>query len=95
MLVLQVVLLHVAIHTLGHLRAAHQSALGLAEEQAQLIRHLGGALEDAGLAGLRIRTLHHRRPALALAPRLHCVPHTPCRLCRTKREFDGPTTVGD
>jgi len=64
-LVLQVLLLHVVVHTLGHLRAAHQGTVGLAQELAELIRHLGGALKDAQRAGRR--TLGGGCAALALA----------------------------
>ena len=66
-LVLQGLLLHVVVHTLRHLRAAHQSALGLHEEGAELIRHLDGALEDGRRTLGRIRALLHLRAALALA----------------------------
>ncbi len=45
-LVLQALLLDVVIDGLGDLRAAHQEALGLAKERAQLLRDLRGALED-------------------------------------------------
>ena len=64
-LVLQVLLLHVVVHALGHLRAAHQGAVGLAQELAELVRHLGGALKDAQRTGRR--TLGGGCAALALA----------------------------
>ena len=66
-LVLQALLLHVVVHGLGHLRAAHQGAVGLAQELAQLISHLGGALEDAGGTRLGVRALLNLHAALALA----------------------------
>ena len=55
-LVLEVLFLDVVVYALGDLRAAHQGALGLAEEGAELIRDLDGALEDGGstLDGLTI-----------------------------------------
>jgi len=74
-LVLQVVLLHVVVHALGHLRAAHQGAVGLAQELAQLVSHLGGALEDAQGARLGVRALLHLGAALALAGILDLAVH--------------------
>ena len=75
-LVLQVLLLHVLVHLLRHLRAAQQSALGLAQEHAQLISNLGGALEDAGSTGLHGTILiQHGRPPLALASILNLAVH--------------------
>jgi len=47
MLVLQILLLDVVVDLLGHVGAADQGALGVAEEHAELIRHLRGDLEDA------------------------------------------------
>ena len=64
-LVLQVLLLHVVVHALGHLRAAHQSPVRLTQELAELIRHLGGALKDAQRTGRS--TLGGGCAALALA----------------------------
>ena len=75
-LVLQVLLLHVVVHGLGHLGAAHQGAVGLGQELAQLISHLGGALEDAGGARLGVRALLHLGAALALAGILNLAVHT-------------------
>ena len=75
-LVLQVLLLHVVVHRLGDLGAAHESAIGLAKELAQLVRHLGGALKDAESAGLGVRTLLHLGAALALASILELAVHT-------------------
>jgi len=46
-LVLQVLLLDVVVDLLGHVGAADQGALGVAEEDAELIRNLRGDLEDA------------------------------------------------
>jgi hypothetical protein len=48
LLVHQVVGLGVGQHTLGHVRAGHGGALGLAQEGAQLIGDLGGLVEHAG-----------------------------------------------
>ena len=68
MLVLQVVLLHVVVHALRHLRAAHERALGLLEERAQLLRDDHGALEDGQHTGLRaLGALLGLRAAAALA----------------------------
>ena len=75
-LVLQALLLHVVVHGLGHLRAAHQGAIGLAQELAQLVSHLGGALEDAGGTRLGVRALLHLHAALALASILELAVHT-------------------
>jgi hypothetical protein len=75
-LVLQVVLLHVVVHALGHLGAAHQGAVGLAQELAQLVSHLGGALEDAQCTRLGVRALLHLGAALALAGILDLAVHT-------------------
>ena len=47
-LVLEVLLLDVVVDRLGDLRAAHERALALAEEVAELLRNLSGALEDGG-----------------------------------------------
>ena len=66
-LVLQALLLHVVVHGLGHLRAGHQSTVGLAQELAQLVSHLGGALKDAGGTRLGVRALLDLHAALALA----------------------------
>ena len=46
-LVLQVLLLDVVVDLLRHVGAADERALGVAEEEAELIRHLRGDLEDA------------------------------------------------
>ena len=51
-LVLEVLLLHVVVDLAGHVGAGDQSALGLAEEDAELISDLGGDLEDGRTAGL-------------------------------------------
>ena len=76
-LVLQLVLVHVHIHRLRHLGAAHQGATGLAEEGAQLIRHLHGALEDGRRTGLgALGTLLRLDPAAALAGLLQVAVHT-------------------
>jgi len=75
-LVLELVLLHVVVHALRHLRAAHESALGLREEGAELIRHLHGALEDGGGTGLCISTLLGLHSATALASILNLAVHT-------------------
>ncbi len=76
-LVTQVLLLDVVIHAPSNLAAAHQSTSGLAQELAQLIRDLHRALEDAGLAGLRLATLRGRSAAaLALAGILDLTVHT-------------------
>ncbi len=55
-LVLEALFLDVVIHGLGDFRAAHEGAVGLAEELAEFIRDLGGALEDGRSARLGIRT---------------------------------------
>jgi len=49
-LVLQVLLLDVVVDRLRDLRAGHQGTLGLAEERAELLRDLRGALEDGRCA---------------------------------------------
>ena len=74
-LVLQVLLLHVVVDALRHLAAAHESAIGLAKELAQLIRHLGGALKDAEHTGLGIRALGNGCAPLALACILQLTVH--------------------
>jgi len=66
-LVLEVLLLDVHVDRLRDLRARHERALGLREEGAELVRHLDGALEDRGNAGLGLLALNGRRAALALA----------------------------
>ena len=66
-LVLEVVLLDVVVNRLRHLRARHERVLGLAEEEAKLLRDLRRALEDRENTGLDLRTLDRRRPPLALA----------------------------
>lgn len=75
-LVLEALLLHVVVDGLGNLRAGHLRALGLAEERAQLLRNLGGALED----GRRALDLHavliNLGLALALASILDLAVHT-------------------
>jgi len=76
MLVLQALLLDVVVHSLGDLAAAHQSTVGAAEELAELISHLSGALKDAGLAGLAIGALLSLAAALALAGILNLTVHT-------------------
>ena len=64
-LVLQVVLLHVVVHRLRDLRAGEERVLGLAQERQELLRHLRGDLEDAGLARGRIHALREGRAARA------------------------------
>ena len=66
-LVLEALLLHVAVDRLRDLRARHERRRRLAEEEAQLVRDLRGALEDREGAGLGLLTLRKRRTALALA----------------------------
>ncbi len=66
-LVLEALLLHVVVDGLGDLRAGHLGALGLAEEVAELIGNLGGALKDGGGALDLIAVLINLRLALALA----------------------------
>ena len=51
-LVLQVLLLHVVVDLAGHVGAGDQSALGLAEEDAELLSDLRGDLEDGRTARL-------------------------------------------
>jgi len=64
---LEVLLLHVVVDKLRDLRAGEERAIGLREELAELIRHLDGALEDGGDAGLRLSALLDLHAALALA----------------------------
>ena len=66
-LVLQALLLHVVVHRLRDLRAAHERRRRLAKEEAELVRDLRGALEDAGHARLGVRALLGLNAALALA----------------------------
>ena len=66
-LVLQTLFLDVVVDGLGDFTAAHQSAVGLAQELAEFISDLGGALEDAGSARLCISTLFDLAATLALA----------------------------
>jgi hypothetical protein len=75
-LVLEALLLDVGGHRLGHVGARHLRALGLAEEGAEVIRELGGDLEDgeAYRLGLAVR-IHSRRAALALASILDLTVH--------------------
>jgi hypothetical protein len=66
-LVLEALLLDVVVDRLRDLRAGHQRALGLAEEVAELLRDLRGALED-GRGTLDLDTvLINLDAALALA----------------------------
>ena len=75
-LVLQVLLLDIVVHALRDLRAAHQRAIRLAEELAQLIRHLHGALEDGrGALDLDAIDSLDLRAALALARILDLAVH--------------------
>jgi len=74
-LVLQVLLLDVVVHRLRDLRAAHQGALALAEEVAQLLGNLRRALED-GRGTLDLNTVLVRLDAaLALARILNLAVH--------------------
>jgi len=75
-LLLEVLLLDVVVHALRDLRAAHQRAVGLAEELAELIRHLDGALED-GRGALDLNAIDglNLRAALALARILDLAVH--------------------
>lgn len=68
-LVLEALLLDVGRHRLGDIGAAHLAALGLAEEDAEVIAELGGDLEDAEAGGLGRAVLVElgRGAALALA----------------------------
>ena len=66
-LVLQALFLDVVVDGLGDFTAAHQSAVGLAQELAEFISDLGGALEDAQSARLCIRALLDLAATLALA----------------------------
>ena len=67
-LVLEVVLLYVVVDTLRDLRARDKRALRKAEERAELIRDLYGALEDGERTGLvTLGTILDLRAALALA----------------------------
>ena len=75
-LLLEVLLLDVVVHALRDLRAAHQSALRLDEERAELIRHLDGALEDGrGTLDLDAIDGLNLRAALALARILDLAVH--------------------
>ena len=75
-LLLEVLLLDVVVHALRDLRAAHQGALRLDEERAELIRHLDGALED-GRGALDLDAIDglNLRAALALARILDLAVH--------------------
>ena len=66
-LVLEAVVLHVDVHRLRNLRARHQGAVALAEEVAELIRDLRGALEDRGGTLYLDAVLVDLNAALALA----------------------------
>ena len=68
-LVLETLLLDVGRHGLGDIGAAHLAALGLAEEDAEVIAELGGDLEDAeaGRLGSAVLIELGRGAALALA----------------------------
>jgi hypothetical protein len=57
-LVLQVVLLHVGGDGLGHVGPGLLGAVGQAQEGAQLAGQASGHLEDRGLAGHHLLTLH-------------------------------------
>ena len=70
-LVLQVVGLHVVVHRLGDLGAAHQGAGGAAEERQQFLRHLSRALKDRRGALHLYTVLIHLHAAAALAGILH------------------------
>jgi hypothetical protein len=76
-LVLEVLLLDVGRHRLGDVGARHLSALGLAEEVAEIVTELGGDLEDgeASRLGLTVR-VHRRRATLTLASILDLAVHT-------------------
>ena len=75
-LVLQVLLLDIVVHALRDLRAAHERAIRLAEELAQLIRHLHRALEDGrGTLDLDAIDGLDLRAALALARILDLAVH--------------------
>lgn len=77
-LVLEALLLDVGRHRLGDVGAAHLAALGLAEEDAEVIAELGGDLEDAEAGRLRNTVLIELRggAALALAGILDLTGHT-------------------
>jgi len=76
-LVLEVILLYVVVDTLRYLRARDKRALGKAEERAELIRDLYGALEDGERAGLvTLGAILDLRTALALAGILDLTVHT-------------------
>ena len=66
-LVLEALLLDVGGDRLGHIGAAHLAALGLAEEDAEVIAELGGNLEDAEAGRLRNTVLIELRGGAALA----------------------------
>jgi len=61
LLVVQAVLLHVVHYATGYIRAAHLSALGLAQEDAQGISNLLGLGEYTGLLGYRVASLVEQR----------------------------------
>lgn len=63
----ETLLLGVGAHGGGHLAAAHESTLGLAEEHAESIADAAGLGEDAVLLGLLGTTLHSLAVAAALA----------------------------
>ena len=66
-LVLEALLLDVGRHRLGDVGAAHLAALGLAEEDAEVIAELGGDLEDAEAGRLRSAVLVELRRGATLA----------------------------
>ena len=66
-LVLEALLLDVGRHRLGDVGAAHLAALGLAEEDAEVIAELRGDLEDAEAGRLRSAVLIELRRGAALA----------------------------
>jgi hypothetical protein len=63
----EALLLGIGAHGSGDLAAAHESALGLAEEHAESIADVAGLGEDAVLLGLLSATLHSLAVAAALA----------------------------
>ena len=66
-LVLEALLLDVGGDRLGDIGAAHLAALGLAEEDAEVIAELGGNLEDAEASRLRNTVLIELRGGATLA----------------------------
>jgi len=81
-LVLEALLLDVGRHRLGDVGAAHLAALGLAEEDTEVIAELGGDLEDAEAGRLRGTVLIElrRRATLALAGILDLASNTLLKL---------------